>query len=563
MAGDDNHDGDHPKTSNTLPPVPPPTQQIPHTVSSIKLPILKKGNMIWAMKMKHYLIHTDYPIWKNGNGPVSIITDTNGMIKVLPPKTVEEVVARERERKARTTFLMALPEDHLAKFYKMVDAKEMWEAIKSRFSGSDESKKMQKYLLKQQFKGFFVSASEGLHKGYDRFQTLLSQLEIHGAGVTHEDANQKFLRFLPSSWSQVALIIRTKPGLDTLNFDDLYNNLRVFKRDVKGTTASSSSNTQNVAFVSADNTSSTNDVSTVYSVSFPFVSKSQKEGSASYTDEVAMISMRIKKFHTRTGRKLKFNTKEPVGFDKTKVECFNCHKMRHFARDCRAKRNQYIRKRDGGYNGNKAIDNGRRPAYQADSKALVTMDGEDIDWSGHVEEDTQNYAMMAYSSSNSCSVNEVKSCSKTCEESYAKLKKLYDDQRGKIGDASVEITAYTLALKRLLNTQMSVNDKFGLRYGDYRYGSILSYENEVLQSMFMNKECNLEDTPVNDRYTEGMHATLANESDSKPVEYASSESDSSVEITTSMAAPVDNALLSLRSMSQIVMMIQCLMSKKT
>nr|GEY33484.1 ribonuclease H-like domain-containing protein [Tanacetum cinerariifolium] len=146
-----------------------------------------------AMKMEQYLSHTDYPIWQviqNGNGPVSVITDTNG-----------------------------------------------------------------------------------LHKGYDRFQTLLSQLEIHGIGVSHEDANQKFLRSLPSSWSQVALIIRTKPGLDTLRVDDLYNNLRVFECDVKGTTASSSSNTQNVAFVSADNTNSTNNVSTAYSVSSPSVSK--------------------------------------------------------------------------------------------------------------------------------------------------------------------------------------------------------------------------------------------------------------------------------------------------
>nr|GFD03552.1 xylulose kinase-1 [Tanacetum cinerariifolium] len=89
------------------------------------------------------------------------------MTKVLPPKTVEEVVARERKRKARTTLLMALPEDHLAKFHKIADAKEMWEAIKSRFGGNDESKKMQKYLLKQHFEDFSVSTSEGLHKGYD------------------------------------------------------------------------------------------------------------------------------------------------------------------------------------------------------------------------------------------------------------------------------------------------------------------------------------------------------------------------------------------------------------
>nr|GEY69454.1 hypothetical protein [Tanacetum cinerariifolium] len=416
---DDNHDGDHPETSNPSPPVPSPIQQIPHTISSIKLPILKKGEYdIWAMKMEHYLSHTDYPIWQviqNGNGHVSVTTDTNRMIKVLPPKIAEEVVAKERERKARTTLLMALPKDHLAKFNKMADAKEM-----------------------------------------------------------------------------------------------VY---------IKGTTASSSSNTKNMAFVSADNTSSTNDVSTAYSVSSPSVSKLQKEGSSSYTDDVihsffanqssapqldyddldqindddmekmdlkwqvAMISMRIRKFHKRTGRNLQFDTKDPVGFDKTKVECFNFHKMGHFARDRRAKGNHNSKRRDVGYNGNKARDSGRRPAYQDDSKALVTIDGEDIDWSRHVEEDAQNYAMMAYSSSNSGSDNEVKSCSKTCEESYARLKKLYDEQRDKLGDASVEITAYTLTLKKI----------------------------------------------------------LADESNSKPSEYASCESNSHVETTTSIPEPIASA----------------------
>nr|GEX94796.1 ribonuclease H-like domain-containing protein [Tanacetum cinerariifolium] len=185
----------------------------------------------------------------------------------------------------------------------MADAKEMWEAIKSRFSGNDESKKMQKYLLKQQFKGFSVSSSKGLYKGYDRFQTLSSQLEIHGVGVSHEDANQKFLR--------------------------------VFEHDVKGTTASSSSNTQNVAFVSADNTSSINDIN----------------------DD---------------------------GLEEMDLKC---------------------RRRDGGYNGNKTRENSRRPASQDDSKALVTIDREVVNWSGHVEEDTQNFVMMAYSSSKSGSDN--------------------------------------------------------------------------------------------------------------------------------------------------------------
>nr|GFB59677.1 ribonuclease H-like domain-containing protein [Tanacetum cinerariifolium] len=201
----------------------------------------------------------------------------------------------------------------------------MWEAIKSRFGGNDESKKMQKYLLKQQFEGFSVSASEGLHKGYDR----------------------------------------------------------VFERDVKGTTASSST-TQNVAFVSTDNTSNTNDVSTAYSVSSPSVSKLQKEGSSSYTNEV------IHSFFT--------NHSSSPQLDYDDLEQINDDDMEEIDLKCR--------RRDGGYNANKARDNDRRPAYQDDSKALVTIDGEDIDWSGHVEEDAQNYDVMAYSFSNSGSDNE-------------------------------------------------------------------------------------------------------------------------------------------------------------
>ncbi|GJT37874.1 hypothetical protein Tco_0937739 [Tanacetum coccineum] len=252
-------------SQDEIPPPPPPppsssqtpTQQTPHTVSTIKLPILKKGEYdIRGYDMEHI-----WPIQTSNLG--------------------EEIVARERERKARTTLLMALPEDHLAKFHKMTDAKEMWDAIKSRFGGNDESKKMQKYILKQQFEGFSVSNTEGLHKGYDRFQSLLSQLEIHGAGVSTEDANQKFLRSLPSAWSQVSLIMRTKPGVDSLSFDDLYNNLRVFESDVKGSTASSSS-PQNVAFVS-ENTSSTNEVSTAYCVPNPSGQNSQYEQTSSYS----------------------------------------------------------------------------------------------------------------------------------------------------------------------------------------------------------------------------------------------------------------------------------------
>ncbi|GJZ39299.1 hypothetical protein Tco_0585862, partial [Tanacetum coccineum] len=70
-------------------------------------------------------------------------------------------------------------------------------------------------------------------KAYDRFQKPISQLEVHAALVSKEDINQKFLRSLPTSWSQIALIMRNKPDIDQTDIDDLYNNLRVYEDDMK------------------------------------------------------------------------------------------------------------------------------------------------------------------------------------------------------------------------------------------------------------------------------------------------------------------------------------------
>ncbi|GJV90436.1 ribonuclease H-like domain-containing protein [Tanacetum coccineum] len=279
--------------------------------------------------------------------------------------------------------------------------------------------------------------------------------------------------------------------------------------------------------------------------------------------QVAMISMRMKKFYKKTGRKLQFDAKEPVGFDKTKVcSVTNCHMTGACCRECKQGKNQDNRRRDAWNSGNK---DGRRSGKQEDSKALVTIDGEGVDWTSHSEEE-EDYALMACNSSGSDT--EVISCLKECKESYAELKKLYDKQRAQLSDASIEILSYTQALKKveaqlvahqqgqlwyeekirfmkidlddktdvltyhkkllaeaekekedlkakvekwhnssknlgkLLNTQMSANDKFGLGYGDHRYDGILSYENEVLQSVFMNKESDLENQPLYDRMIE-------------------------------------------------------------
>ncbi|GJR38334.1 hypothetical protein Tco_1214018, partial [Tanacetum coccineum] len=106
---------------------------------------------------------------------------------------------------------------------------------------------MQKTILKQKYVNFVASRSEGVEKTYDRFQKLISYLEIHGEVISQKDANLKLLRSLPSAWNNIALIMRNKLDLDIMSIDDLYNNLKVYEAEIKGQ-SSSSSNFQNVAF---------------------------------------------------------------------------------------------------------------------------------------------------------------------------------------------------------------------------------------------------------------------------------------------------------------------------
>ncbi|GJW58585.1 hypothetical protein Tco_0105316, partial [Tanacetum coccineum] len=210
-------------------PAKPPQIITTNTLSNIKLPVLQKDDYdTWAMEMEHYLEYIDNEVWKviqNGNSKKRVTKGKDGVYRVLPPTTQEEQVADEKERKARTLLLMAVPKDHLRRFHGMDDAKEIWAAM------------------------------ESLKKGYDRFQKLLSQLDALGAGMSDEDANHKFLRSLPPAWDSLAMTMRTKKNIDTLSIDDLYNNLSVFEQDIQKT-SSSSQTSDNVAFLSQAKASS-------------------------------------------------------------------------------------------------------------------------------------------------------------------------------------------------------------------------------------------------------------------------------------------------------------------
>ncbi|GJT51411.1 hypothetical protein Tco_0977568 [Tanacetum coccineum] len=144
-------------------------------VSTVKLPILKKGEYtLWSMRMEQYLTNTDYGLWEvimNGDEPVQTIKDENGVETEVPPKTAQAIFARQKERKAKSILLLAIPDEYQLRFHIIKEAKSLWAAIKSR------------------------------RPRQSRFQKLISQLEVHGAAVSNEDVNQKFLRALPSSWN--------------------------------------------------------------------------------------------------------------------------------------------------------------------------------------------------------------------------------------------------------------------------------------------------------------------------------------------------------------------------
>ncbi|GJZ21007.1 hypothetical protein Tco_0558046 [Tanacetum coccineum] len=196
----------------------------------MKIPIIMKGEYdIWSMRMRQYICHTDHNLWDvivNGDLEEEL-APTGETSTPLAPKTVKQLAAKRNQERVKSIFILAIPDEYLLKFHNVPDAKSLWATIKARFGGNEESKKMQKNVLKHQFENVTTALNKSLDKAYNRFQKLISQLEVHP--ISKEDINQKFLRSLPPSWNQIALIIRNKPDIDEIDIDDLYNNLRVYE----------------------------------------------------------------------------------------------------------------------------------------------------------------------------------------------------------------------------------------------------------------------------------------------------------------------------------------------
>ncbi|GJR01170.1 ribonuclease H-like domain-containing protein [Tanacetum coccineum] len=280
------------------------------STQTIKLPILQPSKYdLWKIRMEQYLQCIDYTLWEiieNGNAP--IVTEiVDGKETAIPPTSVEEKAQRRAELKARSTLF-----------------------------------------------------GEVIEQTYERIQKLISQLEMHGEVITQEDINQKFLRSLSQEWTIHTIMWSNKPEIETL---------------INTAQGVNTASTQ----VAADSSTTVENLSDVVIYSFfasqPSIPQLDNEDLQQiHPDDleemdlrwnIAMLTMRERRFLKNTGRKLDMANKERIRFDKSKVECFNCHKRGHFVRECRAPMNEDSR--------NKEPTRRTVPAEETTSKALVSQ----------------------------------------------------------------------------------------------------------------------------------------------------------------------------------------------
>ncbi|GKB81004.1 ribonuclease H-like domain-containing protein [Tanacetum coccineum] len=276
-------------------------QDSTHMVAASKVPMLKQGEFeLWRMRIEQYIQMIDYALWEvieNGATlPKTVVVE--GVKKVMPITSAEDKAQRRLEVKARSTLMMGIPNEHQLKFNSIKDAKKLLEAVEKRFGANAATKKTQRNLLKQQYENFTAPRLEILDQTFDRLQKLVYEPEFKGmSSLSSSTHNMAFMSSSNNNTSSSNKAVNDAHGVTTV-----------------------------CTQVNAANSININNLSDSVIYGFEM--------------QMAMLTMRARRFLKNTRRKLTVNGNETISFDKSKLECYNCHKREYFARECRAPRNQ-------------------------------------------------------------------------------------------------------------------------------------------------------------------------------------------------------------------------------